>query len=175
MTQSAPGSPPEQAGEVAHAQLATPGVFDDAVSNAVESVAALLDELREKRPILGGHDRILDAAGVDRLQISNESHRDSVPVERRGPGDDAVEIAGIQLRLHHRLTAAPRAAEEIGISRAPSVVRPNETLGGLRGRVHRPVAEVELSLQVVVGPARVDPASPVPGVGADGGVASGEG
>ena len=64
----------------------------------------------------------------------------------------AVEVVRVALRLHHRLPAAPRAADEVGVVGRPIVVVRDDRLRRFRGQVHGAVAEVLLPSRMIGGP-----------------------
>jgi len=95
-----------------HVHLALPRILHQAIFDAVDGVAlfddlgfhALEDLIAEERR------RHIARIGERRLNVLDELRADADEVVRRRAGDDAVEVVGIALRFHQRLTSAVRAA-----------------------------------------------------------------
>ena len=155
-------------------ELAAARIVQQPILDAVQLVARGEDLLLEQRAVGVGDDGRREArgVGVDLLLVLDEPGADARPVVRGRPGDDAVEIVGVTLRLHHALAASARAADEVRALGVLAIELLDDRLRGLRGQVHGAMAEVELALGIVQGPAGVGAAALVTGVGACGGVAA---
>ena len=96
--------------------------------------------------------------------VLHESGREAGPVVGRGRCHDAIEVIGIALRLHHRLTAASAAANEIGVVRPLVVVVLDDGLGGFCGQMHRTVPKVPLPFGMIQRPGSLNAVALVPRV-----------
>ena len=134
------------------------------IPSSASHAARMLDPEQVERG-LGQHRGVEVAVGVDGLLILHEPGGDARPVVGRRGGHDAVEVVGVALRSHHRLAAAPRAADEVVVVGRPRVVVRDDRLGGLRRQVDGAVAEVLLPLGMVEGPGGRAAGRRVPGVG----------
>ena len=79
--------------------------------------------------------------------------------------ENAVVVPREALHLHERLTAAVRAAGEVGMLRAPAVKGRDRRLGGLRHHVDAAVAVVRHFLGMSEGPAGLGCSAGMPRVG----------
>ncbi len=70
-------------------------------------------------------------------------------VERRGSGNDAVEIVRVTLCFDQRLATAVRAATEVGILRFASIECGDQFLRGQRSEVHTTMGEIGAFLWVI--------------------------
>ena len=159
--------------QVLRLEIAPARIVEHTVLDPVVRVARGEDARPEQLERGRGEHRGVDVAlGMDRLLVLHEACRDAGPVVGGRRGHDAVEVVRVALRLHHRLPAAPRAADEVGIVGRPLVVVRDDRLCGFGGQMHGAVAEVLLPSRMIECPARLDAAAGVPGVGPDRGVAA---
>ena len=110
--------------------------------------------------------------GIDVHRCVEERRGESGEVERRGSGDNRVELGRIALGEDQPLAAPVRTACEIGALGRRRVVHRRDVLRYLRDPVHGEVAVVDDALEVVERPGSVGAGAPVAGIGSRRGVAA---
>ncbi len=166
-------------GEVAFGlEVATAGVVDDAVGEAVDAVTFLVDELVEEGELFGGECRVAELG----LGDPDASHDVAGEEEAGGTDDEAVEILGVALGFLQALAAAGGAADPIGVTGAGGVISLDDLLRENGGFVDGEVGEIdELAMGVGIFGGEVGEGGEgffggvVAGVGGDGGEAEAEG
>src|SRR5437660_7730720 len=109
----------------------TRGVLDNAIFQTILRIA-LLENSRLK--FLKRFLRQYRAVEMRRIRVKCLGYRDRGcckpgPVKSGCSGHDTIEVPRITLRLHHRLTAASRAANEIGERGVRAIITTNQGLG----------------------------------------------
>ena len=156
--------------------LALEGVGHDPVRDPIVPVARLEDRRLEDARGLGvDHGRReVGRIGVQRLLGLQEEGAERGPVVGGRTGHDPVEVVRVALRRHHALAASARAAQKVRVVDVAPVVDPDDRLGRLGGHVDGAMAEVDLAVGVVEGPAGVGAEAAMTGVGPDRGEPAGQ-
>src|SRR5262249_39552726 len=89
-------------------EAAAPRVADQAIPEAVSGVAFFQYGRRDHRALAFRNRRELHG-----LCIPVPAHHESGIVERRGSGNDAIEVVGIPLRLHQSLESTVRTSFKV--------------------------------------------------------------
>ena len=150
-------------------EVADGRVLDDAVGNTVESLVALLLDLRlDKDPLVLGEESSvarlaskLDETGAPGLQV--------LKVGRGSTGDDAIEVARVVLGGVKTLGTARRATNVVGVGGGGSVVLANDLLSDLNRCVTRAISPVDDLLVTVQHPRAIERRAVVAGVVTNGG------
>src|SRR6266849_2133976 len=111
--------------------MSTRGVLDNAIFQAILRVALFENSYLKLTKGLFRNDRAVEMCWVrvQRLGYRDRRRCKAGPVKSRRSAHDAVEILRITLRLHHRLTATARAAQEIAMGRLGAIVAAEQSLG----------------------------------------------
>src|SRR5437870_260905 len=111
--------------------MGTRGVLDNAIFQTILPIALLENScLKFSECFLRKHRTVeMRRIRVKCLGYSNGSRCEPGPVKSGCTGYNAVEIVRITLGLHHRLTTASRAANEMGIRGIRAIITANQGLG----------------------------------------------
>ena len=157
------GPGPTMADQVNGLHRAARRVLHQPVRRAVNRVAPRGDNPVNHPQRVG---RQIPGRRRQRRLLHGEPQQGGMVIHRRIARDDAVEIAGIALRLHHRHAPAGRAAVEIRMPRRSAVIRPDKMLAGHRHIVRRAVQEIDhlRLVALAVRPAQPARVGAVPGM-----------